>query len=342
MQRTLKLKILAIQFKSLGDAVLMIPALAAIRNHFPGCQLHVLAPDRAKPLLENLPWISRIWTMTRVRGRARLRENWPIIRALRAERFDCSVDFAGNDRGAILSLLTGARERLGLDATGSFGKRICFTRRIVPAPNDQHEAWRNFRVLSAWNITPPESLAVSINPDPALAGIAEKYLPEPTILCHMGAGMPRKQWPVRHWATYCRQASAAGFRLAFTAGENVREQALATELKTLVPDARILPPLGMAEFLAVLARAQALVTGDTGPMHFAAALGVPLVALFGASSAVRWRPLAQNSRLLAGASCTCDVAWHDCRSPNHCLAQISPEQVLSAVKSLLPAGRLPE
>jgi len=81
-------KILAIQFKYFGDAVLMTPALRAIREHFPQCELHVLVPEEVAPIFNHLPWLDRIWAMPRRRGSASLRETWPVIRALRREKFD--------------------------------------------------------------------------------------------------------------------------------------------------------------------------------------------------------------------------------------------------------------
>ena len=107
-------KILAIQFKYLGDAVLLTPALRALRKQFPDAELHLLVPEEVAPVLQHLPWLNRVWPMPRRRGSASLRQTWPVVRALRRERFDRSVDFAGNDRGAILSLLIGKKTaRLG-------------------------------------------------------------------------------------------------------------------------------------------------------------------------------------------------------------------------------------
>jgi ADP-heptose:LPS heptosyltransferase len=330
------LKILAIQFKSLGDAVLLIPALQAIRRHYPGCVLHVLVAERVAPLLQHLPGLTRVWPMPRTHGRVRLKQSWPIIHALRAERFDRSVDFSGNDRGAILSLLCGARERLGLDAPGGFpGRRFCYTRRVAPAPLDRHEALRSFAILSAWDITPPDSMAIEIRADPALAASAVQILPEETIICHLGAGMAKKQWPVSHWAALYKIAKAAGLQLAFTPGYNPREQMLASELKTLVPEAPVLPSLDLSMFLAVLKRSRALITGDTGPMHFAAGLDVPLIALFGPTVIARWGPLGRRQQILTGSPCACDTSSHVCQSPNHCLAAISPEQVLTSLQNIL-------
>ncbi len=110
-------KILALQFKYFGDAVLLTPALRALREHLPDAELHLLVPEEIAPLFQHLPSLNRVWPMPRRRGRASLGETWPLIRALRREQFDRSVDFASNDRGAILSFLTGARRRLGWDET---------------------------------------------------------------------------------------------------------------------------------------------------------------------------------------------------------------------------------
>ena len=106
------MKILALQFRYLGDAVLLTPALRAIKEHFADCSLHVLVSEEVIPLLQHLPWLDRVWAFPRKRGSANLRSSWPVIRDLRRERFDCSVDFVGSDRGALVSLLCGARERL--------------------------------------------------------------------------------------------------------------------------------------------------------------------------------------------------------------------------------------
>ena len=136
-------KILAIQFKYFGDAVMMTPALRAIRNHFPKGELHVLVPEEIAPIFNHLPWLNRVWPMPRRRGHVRISQSWPVIRALCRERFDRSVDFAGNDRGAILSFLIGARQRLGLLSPGGFvGRRFCYNQRVGSAPLTRHESLR--------------------------------------------------------------------------------------------------------------------------------------------------------------------------------------------------------
>ncbi|HEY2329376.1 MAG TPA: glycosyltransferase family 9 protein, partial [Verrucomicrobiae bacterium] len=187
-------KILAIQFKYFGDAVLMTPSLRALREKFPQGELHVLVPEQIAPLLQHLPWINRVWPMPRRRGRASLRLTWPVIRALRREHFDRSVDFAGNDRGAILSFLIGAQQRLGWAQHGGFlGRKFCYHQRVAPENQVRHESARLAHLLSAWDIK-PSSLTAEIRPDPVKAAKAKDLLPPGKIVCHIASSQSKKEW----------------------------------------------------------------------------------------------------------------------------------------------------
>jgi ADP-heptose:LPS heptosyltransferase len=333
-------KILAIQFKYFGDAVLMTPALRALRKHFPQSEIHLLVPAEMTPLFQHLPWLNRVWPMPRRRGSASLAQTWPFIRALRREKFDRSVDFAGNDRGAILSFLIGARQRLGLDNWGGFlGRRFCYNQHVPSAPLTQHESLRLAHILSAWGIV-PSSLETEIRADPALAASAEKLLPAGTVVCHIASSQPNRQWPGEHWAAFYQLAAAVGRRLAFTTPTGAREQSLMVELRKVAPQAPILPVVPeLAQFLAVLKRAEVFISGDTGPLHFAAGLGVPTISLFGPSSAARWAPVGERHRVLTGSLCSCGAGVSICQSANYCLAAISPEQVFNCLQTVLAESK---
>jgi ADP-heptose:LPS heptosyltransferase len=331
-------KILALQFKYFGDAVLMTPALRALRSHFPAAEIHVLVPEEAAPLFDHLPALARVWPMPRRRGRASLGRSLPIIRALRRERFDRSVDFASNDRGAILSRLIGAKERLGWDQSGGFwGRKYCYTTRVVREGNKlQYEATRLAAVLAGWQVPPPASLELEVCADPERSAVAAGLLPAPAVICHMASSQPNRQWPVNRWAEFYRLAQAAGLPVIFTTPAGIREQALVKTLKQLAPDAPVLPLIPeLAIFLAVLARARLFVSGDTGPLHFAAGLGVPTLSLFGPSHPERYAPQGANHRFLKVQSCQCSPARRDCSSAAFCLNTLAPELVLTSAQSLL-------
>ena len=338
------MKILSIQFRYLGDAVLLTPALRAIHEHFPGCSLHVLLAEEAVPLLRHLPWLERVWAFPRRRGRANLRGAWPVLRALRQERFDWSVDFVGNDRGALVSLLCAARQRLApRRPRGFFGRRFCYTQ-TVATPPAEHQAQANFGILSAWEIAVPACPVLEIRADPACAAAAAQLLPRPAVVCHVATSQPKKEWPLAYWAELYQLAHAAGLELVFCAGAAPREQNLLAQLKELAAHARILPPLpDLALFLATLNRARLFISGDTGPLHFAAGLGVPTLALFGASSRRKWAPMGQGHQVLEAGLCSCGNNTAICLSQTPCMARLSPAQVFAALQAFqeqLPFTRL--
>lgn len=337
-------KLLALQFKYFGDAVLMTPALRALREHFPNGELHLLVPEEIAPLFQFSPHPHRVWAMPRRRGRASLNRTLPLILALRREHFDRSVDFASNDRGAILSRLIGAGRRLGWDERGGFlGRRFCYTEQAASESKSQHESARLMNLLSAWQIPPPPSLEPEIHADPALAGSAQMFLPyERSVICHVASSQPKKEWPLAHWAKLHQMAVESGFWMVFTTGLGQREQTLMMDLKKLVPQATILPAITeLPLFLAVLARSAVFVSGDTGPLHFASGLGVPTISLFGPSSPVQWAPIGPKHRVLTGKICSCDGHWDACRNVSHCLAAISPEQVFDSLQFTLKESKLP-
>ncbi len=329
-------KILAIQFRYFGDAVLLVPALRALKEHFPAAELHLLVPEEVIPLFQHLPWLTRVWGMPRTRGRARFEQSWPILRALRQEKFNRSVDFGGNDRGAILSLVCGARERLAPRAErGFFGRRFCYTQTVPAADLNQHEIHRNLHILSTWKVAPPRSLELEIHTDPSLEAVAMKILPERSVLCHLATGQPKKEWPITHWAELFEKASAAGFKLVFSTGTGIREQSLLAQFRKLSPAAPAMPSIpDLSVFLSVLKRAELFISGDTGPLHFAAGLGVPALGLFGATSVTLWAPPGPQHRILQGAPCSCDGNTGVCLARQHCMALITPAEVLSQIQEM--------
>tara|TARA_B100000965_G_C19595936_1_gene760235 strand:- start:1646 stop:2656 length:1011 start_codon:yes stop_codon:yes gene_type:complete len=330
-----KLKILAIKFKYLGDVAVCIPALRSLHKHYPNAEIHFLVASDAAPIVEHIPWVDRIWPFPRKRGKLLLGQSIPMLAALRRERFDFSVDFVGNDRGAILSYIIGAEERLGPIVTRGFlGRTHLYTRTRVEPPVHLHESIRNADLLTAIGIPLPEDLRPELYSDPSLKPYAENLLPEGSILCHLSTSMPKKEWPLERWADLYRIDETLARRLVFITGPSKRERERLTELKARIPGIQTVEDIpDLAHLLAIIDRASALICGDTAPAHLAAGLSTPYVAIFGPSTVSQWDPRG-HGKLLIAEDCACWGHPRSCLRARHCLADISAHSVYSALHSL--------
>ena len=338
-----KYKILAIQFKYLGDAVFITPALQAIHHQYPDAEIHILVAAEVAPIFEHIPFVKKVWAFPRTRGKAKLKESLPLVRALRKEKFDLSIDFAGNDRGGILSLLVFAKSRLSaIDRYPTFLQKLAYTNTVQTGLLPTSWVKRHLKILSLLigtsETSSPKMLIVA---NPKLASQAKHLLQEHQIICHLGTSQEKKEWPIPRWIEFYKLASEAGYKMAFSAGTNERERNLITELKKAVPAAFELPPINdLALYLSLLQEAQLVVSGDTGPLHFAAGLGKKVIGLFAVNDGVEhYAPIYKKNEVILGKPCTClgDLAHLAiCKSESPCMHSISAEQVFELLKERYP------
>lgn len=334
-------KILAIQFKYLGDAVFITPALLAIKEQFPDAELHVLVAKEVAPILINISWITKVWAMPRTRGKLNFFETWPFVMSLRNENFERLVDLGGNDRAAVVSFLIGAKIRTApVNSKKQLLKRVAFTQLIEAKSLPTPWVSRHLKLLSlAWNTPEPSSPHLSITSNPALADDAKKLLRSQTILCHVGASQSKKEWPIQNWIDLYKQATQKGYYLAFSAGTSNREQAIITEIKSRIPNANILPRINdLNLFLAVLNEAELVIAGDTGPLHFAAGLGIKILGLFACDNSIQEAaPNYQKHEYISSSPCTCIgklAHFEACQSKKSCMSQISVGAVMTQLVSM--------
>jgi len=330
-------KILVIQFKYLGDLVVATPTLRALSAWAPGSELHVLVPQEAAPLLAHCAHVHRIWAYPRVRGRANLRAALPLVRELRRQRFDLSIDLVGNDRGALLSAAVGARRRVGVvPFGGSRWRTWCYTDPVEEFDVTRHEALRLWAIAAPVGVPLPDSFGVALAPDPHYRAAALEYLRGAEVLCQVTASQAKREWPAAHWIEFLRLARDEGLRLAFTGGNSPRERQLLQQVADLDPGLPVLPPAEpLPLLLAALAQVKAFVGVDGGPMHFAAAVGVPTLALFGPTASSRWAPVGPRHRALQAGLCPCSGHADRCARTEPCMRAIRPEDVHAAYRELL-------
>ncbi|BCM24567.1 glycosyltransferase family 9 protein [Methyloradius palustris] len=343
MERLNPKKILAIQFKYFGDTVFITPALQAIKLHYPQAELHVLIAAEMAPLLENSTFIDKLWAMPRKRGKANIKETWPLIKSLTKECFDRVVDFGGNDRGAIFGLLVGAPIRLSYrEHKQGFIKKIGYTDTVAIESLSYVYAQTHLQLLAQWGIKPKNDLKLSISNHSAAINAVSTIIPPNTILCHLATSQVKKEWPLEKWYEFYKLARNAGYSLAFSAGTNARERTLLADFKKMDANIIIIPSIpDLAQFLALISRAKLFIAGDTGPLHFAAGLGIPVIGLYAVGNSIRSvAPHYQAEEVVVGDDCACFKSAEldskpTCGSPNPCMDGIQPQQVFEKLQARL-------
>jgi ADP-heptose:LPS heptosyltransferase len=169
---------------------------------------------------------------------------------------------------------------------------------------------------------------------------AKKILKGIDILCHIGTSQPKKEWPVYRWLELNKLFKRAGFKVVYTSGVSLRERTLLDQLKSKDKLIRTLEPTkNLNVFLAVLSLPKVVVSGDTGPLHFATALGTKIIGLYAVEgSVVHAAPNYKSSQKILGSKCTCTKSlqhYETCQSSVSCMSSIQPKNVFKRVKFLL-------
>ncbi len=306
------MNIALVKLSSLGDVVHALPAAGALRARFPRARLawiverHEAAVLRGNPALDEVvPVDTRGWRRVRTPlGAARAAgELAELRRHLAAARFDVAVDLQGLMKSGVLAAATRAPLRIGLAA------RRCreplaalFTNhRVTPPAAARHVVEQCLALLEPLGVSGarvefplPCDAAAEARADELLAAAGLKPRDRLVVL-NPGAGRADKRWPAERFRDLGgRLAAEAGARVLVVWGPEERALAEAVAGGRLA----LAPPTDLDALIAVLRRASVVVAGDTGPLHVAAALGVPCVGLYGPTSAERngpWRQRALES-----------------------------------------------
>ena len=322
------LKILLIQFKYLGDLAVVTPLFQAIRDKYPLAQIDMLVGEHALPIVRDNPLLAKTWGYPR---RHKFSELVSLVRALRREHYDISVDLWGNDRGAVLGRLIGADFRVGAQPRRGFRfRKFLYTHWVEDFDVERHEVIRDWAILAPLGVPEPASLAMHMVAPAAYETAARELLGDIKVLCNIGASQPRREWPVDRWIEFYDRAANLGPRIAFTSGHTPAEKQRLEELRRRRPDVAILEsPEPLELYLAVLAQLKAFVTCDSGPMHFAAALGTPTIAMFGPTRALRWAPIGDKHRYIQGDLCYCSGHLSSCVAQKHCMNGIGVDRLVA-------------
>lgn len=325
---------LIIRLGSLGDVIHGIPAAAALRRRYPQAQIDWVVDPRYVELLDLVEGIDRRVPfdprdLTRGRGRA-----MSVLRDLRRTRYDAVIDLQGLLKSALVARLVGARQIIGFPRGHLREPLAALFYTNAPDPGSAaHVIEKNMALLALLGVTDRTvQFPLRIPRTDTVATIADRLGSDRYALVNPGAAWPNKRWPTDKFG-----ALAASLRRELSLRSLVLwgpgEQSLAAAVVAASQGAaEAAPPTTMTEVFGLARTARVMISGDTGPLHMAGAVGTPLVALFGPTLSERNGPWSPRDVVVSRvAQCSC-LYERRCRKETPCIDDIGVDEVVDAVR----------
>lgn len=336
----------------MGDVLHGLAAVAALREALPHAHFGWVIEERWAELLTGADPTSRPVRSTS--GRALVDtvhlvntkswraapfsdETWAevsgALKLLRDARYEIAIDLQGAIKSALIGQLSGAATRIGAARPRERIATLFYSRTVET--NSAHVIEQNIELASAAAGRRLEVTDFELPHDPAAetwcrAELARRGVTEFALLTP-GAGWGAKCWPAIAYATVAREVAAMGLRSLINYGPG--EEGLASEVEALSGGAAQKVLCSISELVALTRRAKLFVGGDTGPLHLAAALRIPVVGLFGPTDPARNGPYGTMGRVLRSERSTTSYRHHGAADPG--LAAIGASEVVVAAKELL-------
>jgi heptosyltransferase-1 len=343
--------LLIVRLSAMGDVIHTLPAAQALRETFPNAHIGWLIEERwaellcapgtprrgprspQRPLADwvhtvNLAgWRKSLFTIPTLQAIARV---WNDVRSV---RYDVAVDLQGAIRSAVLARWSGARVIYGAAEPRESPASLWYTRRVVA--RGAHVVDQNLSVASAITGTQLKVPCVEFPRDPEAEGRMDRRLAETAIgefaILNPGAGWGAKRWPAERYGRVAQALASRGVRSILNYGPG--EEGLARESEAASGGAAVAMKCSVTELIALTRRARLFIGGDTGPMHLAAALQIPVVAIFGPTDPARNGPYGTRSIVLRNPASPTSHARRP--EPDQGLLSISADTVVDAARCLL-------
>jgi len=330
-------KILIIKPSALGDIVHTLPFLAAVHDRYPQAEIHWVVARGLHCFLEGHPMINRLWIMDKERWKRAGRLHHSLVemvcfgRELRKEGFDISIDLSGLLRSGLITWAAGARERVGFSDSDE-GSPFFYNRMIKGGDSihaiDRYLKLARFVDCDITRIRYP--MAPLPDDTPLLAGLPKEF-------CVMtpSAGKKANRWPAERFGALAAQLPLPSVIIGGPADREIAEtvvqhgggQAISVAGKT-----------GLKELVTLIGRSRFMICNDTGPMHIAAALGVPVFAIFGPANPIRTGPYGKIHTVInRELDCAPCYRWQPCEHWR-CMLDLSVQEVAGTIATALDKG----
>jgi lipopolysaccharide heptosyltransferase I len=324
------MNILIVRLGALGDLVHTIPAAAAIRTAHPGARIDWLVEKKHSGIIDLVVGIDRIVTLD-----APTPAGWiDVVRRLRQVRYDVALDFQGLMKSAVLARASGARRVVGFSIWHLREKSARpFYSEVHPGSPAEHVIHKNLRLLATLGIqTAGVEFPLRRLPSSALDEVARVQGGRPFALINPGAAWPNKRWPPERFgevAAFLREVRGLSSVVLWGPGERPLAESI---VGASAGAARLAPATTLVDLLELSRAASLMVSGDTGPLHIAAAVSTPIVALFGPTDPARNGPWSTGDTVVSRyAACGCHYQRR-CHQRSWCLGDVPVAEVTAAIQ----------
>jgi heptosyltransferase-1 len=343
--------ILIVRLGSMGDIVHTLPAAGALEQAFPHATLGWVVEERWAELLCTLPTARsgprspqrplphRIHAVNTARWRQAPfsaqtgMEIAATLSELRAPRYEIAADFQGAARSALVARWSGAPVVYGWAQARENIASMLYTRQVLA--RGVHIVEQNLSLAEAITGRPQKPPSVTLPQDTAADEKWDRWLRDRGLtrylLLNPGAGWGAKRWPAERYGMVARELAREGLRSLINFGPG--EQELVGAVEAASGGAAEAISGSLSQLIAITRRARLFIGGDTGPLHLAAALGVPVVAIFGPTNPARNGPFGAPSVVLRSPSSA--TSHRRLAPPDPGLLEISVQQVVGAARELL-------
>ena len=327
-------KILVFRMSGVGDVLWTTPLLSNLRTAYPDAQIDYLVKDFCAPVLFNNPDVDRLVVFSK----GRLSDQVSFLKLLRDSRYGLTIDLVGTPRTAIQSLVTGAANRIGFD----FGYRRLFYNHVLDAraANYGHEVEFNLSVLEYLGIPATiKDLIFNLTPEEReyqRACYRNMDLDDQEVIGLIPTGgWPCKRWPVEYYVETAQALAAEEGRKILVFWGSQSEQAEANLIAQACPQAQPIPPTSLRQMAALLSGCQLIIGNDSGPLHIATALKVPVLSFYGPTVPRSQGPWGQPQAVLQAPGLSC-LGCNRTRCPDpRCMTGIRPELVIDQAEQRL-------
>lgn len=327
------MKALIVRLSSIGDVVHTLPALAALRAH--AWEVGWVVEPAARPLLEGQALLSQLAPAPGARAAA-FGSVPPVLRALRAARYDVALDFQGLWKSALWARLAGAPRVVGYARPWRREplSSLFIWEPVEPPPDLPHVIDKNLALLRSLGIDAAglrefplpcwDKQALAIQTDLADLGLSD------FVVLNPGGGWASKLWPGERFGAVARGLRARGLKALVTwgPGEEWRAERV---VETSDGAAQKCFATTLVEYVELARRARLVVAADTGPLHLACAVGTPVVGIYGPTDPARNGPFSPNDVTVRRAPLCCPCHRRRCETHEGVMEAITPQEVLLAI-----------